>query len=163
MPKDNFGKQYDIASSGTNNQVCPPDARCIHLSQIILTWHDIQGNRYDSRDYGSSAPNQNSYHYSNSKFLLYSWPILTVEYWLYSFCIEDGSYYYSNPNVGVDTICICPFLSASADVPYLRAPRIIMMGRGMLLILPQAPSLAVRQRSKVYFGGKIEDTGPGLL
>ncbi|CCO36496.1 hypothetical protein BN14_10632 [Rhizoctonia solani AG-1 IB] len=35
-----------------------------------------QGNHYCSRDYGSSAPNQNSYHYSNS----------------------DGSYYYSNPN-----------------------------------------------------------------
>ncbi|RPB10674.1 hypothetical protein P167DRAFT_537398 [Morchella conica CCBAS932] len=54
MPKDNFGKQYDVTSSGTNSQ----------------------GNRYDSRDYGSSAPNQNSYHYSN----------------------KDGSYYYSNSN-----------------------------------------------------------------
>lgn len=35
-----------------------------------------QGNSWDSRDYGSSAPNQNSYHYSN----------------------KDSSYYYSNPN-----------------------------------------------------------------
>jgi len=36
-----------------------------------------QGNHYCSRDYGSSASNPNSYHYSNT----------------------DGSYYYSNPNV----------------------------------------------------------------
>lgn len=35
-----------------------------------------QGNHYCSRDYGSSASNQNSYHYSNA----------------------NGSYYYSNPN-----------------------------------------------------------------
>ncbi len=35
-----------------------------------------QGNNYDARDYGSSASNSNSYHYSNS----------------------DGSYYYNNPN-----------------------------------------------------------------
>ena len=34
------------------------------------------GNHYCARDYGSSAANSNSYHYSNS----------------------DGSYYYSNPN-----------------------------------------------------------------
>ncbi|KDQ12472.1 hypothetical protein BOTBODRAFT_56752 [Botryobasidium botryosum FD-172 SS1] len=33
-----------------------------------------QGNHYCARDYGSSAPNQNAYHYSNS----------------------NGSYYYSN-------------------------------------------------------------------
>ncbi|QRV84381.1 hypothetical protein RhiJN_12397 [Ceratobasidium sp. AG-Ba] len=35
-----------------------------------------RGNHYCSRDYGSSVPNQNSYHYSNA----------------------DGSYYYSNPD-----------------------------------------------------------------
>ncbi|KAJ5951203.1 uncharacterized protein N7479_009616 [Penicillium vulpinum] len=34
------------------------------------------GNHYCSRDYGSSASNSNSYHYSNT----------------------NGSYYYSNPN-----------------------------------------------------------------
>ncbi|CAG9988858.1 unnamed protein product [Clonostachys byssicola] len=45
---------YEYKSSGTNSQ----------------------GNHYCARDYGSSAPNQNSYHYSNT----------------------DGSYYYSNPN-----------------------------------------------------------------
>ncbi|OAA81669.1 hypothetical protein LEL_01214 [Akanthomyces lecanii RCEF 1005] len=35
-----------------------------------------QGNHYCARDSGSSAANDNSYHYSNT----------------------DGSYYYSNPN-----------------------------------------------------------------
>ncbi|KAI0547027.1 hypothetical protein F4679DRAFT_378049 [Xylaria curta] len=35
-----------------------------------------QGNHYCARDYGSSASNSNSYHYSNT----------------------NGSYYYSNPN-----------------------------------------------------------------
>ncbi|KAF5562423.1 hypothetical protein FNAPI_3165 [Fusarium napiforme] len=49
MPKD-----YTTKSSGTNSQ----------------------GNHYCARDYGSSASNSNSYHYSNT----------------------DGSYYYSNPN-----------------------------------------------------------------
>ncbi|KAK0747937.1 hypothetical protein B0T21DRAFT_446755 [Apiosordaria backusii] len=47
-------KGYTVKSSGTNSQ----------------------GNHYDARDYGSSASNPNSYHYSNA----------------------DGSYYYSNPN-----------------------------------------------------------------
>ncbi|KAI0427529.1 hypothetical protein F5Y09DRAFT_344636 [Xylaria sp. FL1042] len=45
---------YSYKSSGTNSQ----------------------GNHYCARDYGSSAPNPNSYHYSNT----------------------NGSYYYSNPN-----------------------------------------------------------------
>ncbi|KAI8623210.1 hypothetical protein F5Y19DRAFT_391769 [Xylariaceae sp. FL1651] len=45
---------YSYKSSGTNSQ----------------------GNHYCARDYGSSASNPNSYHYSNS----------------------NGSYYYSNPN-----------------------------------------------------------------
>ncbi|KAL6711952.1 hypothetical protein ACN47E_002995 [Coniothyrium glycines] len=45
---------YDITSSGTNSR----------------------GNHYCHRDHGPSAPNQNSYHYSNT----------------------DGSYYYSNPD-----------------------------------------------------------------
>ncbi|GAA5824960.1 hypothetical protein JCM11251_006041 [Rhodosporidiobolus azoricus] len=52
MPKDNFGNSYETTSSGTNSS----------------------GNHYCSRDYVSSASNDNSYHYSNS----------------------DGSYYYSN-------------------------------------------------------------------
>ncbi|TDL28848.1 hypothetical protein BD410DRAFT_712098 [Rickenella mellea] len=47
-------KGYSYTGSGTNSQ----------------------GNHYCSRDYGSSASNQNSYHYSNT----------------------NGSYYYSNPN-----------------------------------------------------------------
>ncbi|KAM0556688.1 hypothetical protein ACHAPJ_005746 [Fusarium lateritium] len=49
MPED-----YTYKSSGTNDQ----------------------GNHYCARDYGDSAANSNSYHYSNA----------------------DGSYYYSNPN-----------------------------------------------------------------
>ncbi|KAF8599920.1 hypothetical protein BDV93DRAFT_477053 [Ceratobasidium sp. AG-I] len=48
------GKGYSYTGHGTNSQ----------------------GNHYCSRDYGSSASNSNSYHYSNS----------------------NGSYYYSNPN-----------------------------------------------------------------
>ncbi|KAI9631931.1 uncharacterized protein MKK02DRAFT_41566 [Dioszegia hungarica] len=50
----NSSQGYNITSSGTNSQ----------------------GNQYDARDYGDSAANSNSYHYSNN----------------------DGSYYYSNPN-----------------------------------------------------------------
>jgi hypothetical protein len=37
------GSSYEITSSGTNSE----------------------GNHYDSRDYGSGAANDNSYHYSN--------------------------------------------------------------------------------------------------
>lgn len=43
------------------------------LSNVDL---GAQGNHYCNRDYGSSAPNQNAYHYSNA----------------------NGSYYYSNAN-----------------------------------------------------------------
>ncbi|ELR14074.1 uncharacterized protein ACA1_366970 [Acanthamoeba castellanii str. Neff] len=49
-----YRKGYSCTGSGTNSQ----------------------GNHYCTRDYGSSAANSNSYHYSNS----------------------NGSYYYSNPN-----------------------------------------------------------------
>ncbi|KAL0257380.1 hypothetical protein SLS55_008191 [Diplodia seriata] len=52
--KSGSGGDYSYKSSGTNSE----------------------GNHYCARDYGSSAPNQNSYHYSNA----------------------NGSYYYSNPN-----------------------------------------------------------------
>ncbi|KAK4245900.1 hypothetical protein C7999DRAFT_15914 [Corynascus novoguineensis] len=48
------GKGYSYSGSGTNSQ----------------------GNHWCSRDFGSAASNQNSYHYSN----------------------RDGSYYYSNPD-----------------------------------------------------------------
>ncbi|KAL1588294.1 hypothetical protein WHR41_02860 [Cladosporium halotolerans] len=53
-PSGSSSKGYSTTSSGTNSQ----------------------GNHYCSRDYGASASNQNSYHYSNA----------------------NGSYYYSNPN-----------------------------------------------------------------
>ncbi|KAG8724009.1 hypothetical protein FRC09_000817 [Ceratobasidium sp. 395] len=48
------GRGYTYTGSGTNSQ----------------------GNHYCNRDYGPSAPNQNSYHYSNT----------------------NGSYYYNNPD-----------------------------------------------------------------
>ncbi|KAJ5740889.1 hypothetical protein N7493_000761 [Penicillium malachiteum] len=51
-----FGNEYSYKSSGTNS----PE----------------QGNHYCARDYGSSASNSNSYHYSNT----------------------NGSNYYSNSN-----------------------------------------------------------------
>ncbi|KAF8510852.1 hypothetical protein JB92DRAFT_2791607 [Gautieria morchelliformis] len=54
MSDNSNTESYKITSSGTNHQ----------------------GNHYCSRDYGSSAANSNSYHYSNT----------------------DGSYYYSNPD-----------------------------------------------------------------
>ncbi|KAJ5989540.1 hypothetical protein N7481_004750 [Penicillium waksmanii] len=44
--------------------------------KITSTGQNDQGNHYCHRDFGDSAPNQNSYHYSN----------------------QDGSYYYSNSN-----------------------------------------------------------------
>ncbi|KAJ6036105.1 hypothetical protein N7540_000384 [Penicillium herquei] len=48
------GKEFTYKNSGTNSQ----------------------GNHYCTRDYGPSAANRNSYHYSNT----------------------NGSYYYSNPD-----------------------------------------------------------------
>lgn len=80
------GKGYNVTSSGTNSQVC------IALSALLPYLHDLdrltvvivllencmmhlfgkyanlflQGNHYCSRDYGSSASNSNSYHYSNT-------------------------------------------------------------------------------------------------
>ncbi|KAK1071135.1 hypothetical protein LTR74_003516 [Friedmanniomyces endolithicus] len=50
--------------------------RSFDSTPSIHTYNDMRGNQYDARDYGSSASNSNSYHYSNS----------------------DGSYYYNNPN-----------------------------------------------------------------
>lgn len=64
---------YTVTSSGTNSQVSLlKDSAASQVAILIMT----QGNSYDARDYGSSASNSNSYHYSNT----------------------DGSYYYSNPN-----------------------------------------------------------------
>ncbi|THX51524.1 hypothetical protein D6D06_07328 [Aureobasidium pullulans] len=58
---------YEVTSSGTNDQ----------------------GNHYCSRDYGSGASNDNSYHYSNSLWDKESDTNVRD---------SDGSYYYSNPN-----------------------------------------------------------------
>ncbi|CAE6440494.1 unnamed protein product [Rhizoctonia solani] len=55
-----------------------------------------QGNHYCSRDYGSSAPNQNSYHYRQVESPVSPWLYLAN---MQLFCSNsDGSYYYSNPN-----------------------------------------------------------------
>ncbi|THW87197.1 hypothetical protein D6D15_06869 [Aureobasidium pullulans] len=66
---------YEVTSSGTNDQ----------------------GNHYCSRDYGSGASNDNSYHYSNrqvqSRFILWGKESDTNDV-----RDSDGSYYYSNPN-----------------------------------------------------------------
>ncbi|PRP79296.1 hypothetical protein PROFUN_12437 [Planoprotostelium fungivorum] len=61
------GRTYSYKGHGTNSQV----------SGCFASQHSkMQGNHYCSRDYGSGAKNNNSYHYSNN----------------------DGSYYYSNAN-----------------------------------------------------------------
>jgi hypothetical protein len=95
----NSNGSYSVTSSGTNSQVCIHNTVLRYtLASPTITYPNLkiqsnshrslpqistyanpnkqQGNSYDSRDYGSSASNQNSYHYSNS----------------------NGSYYYSNPN-----------------------------------------------------------------
>ncbi|KAK0382103.1 hypothetical protein CLIM01_00518 [Colletotrichum limetticola] len=64
------GQGYDYKSSGTNSEVL------INSTLPELPRASSGGNHYCARDYGSSASNSNSYHYSNT----------------------DGSYYYSNPN-----------------------------------------------------------------
>ena len=64
---------YEVTGSGTNSQV----GRAYPMNSLGGGANTcLKGNSWDSRDYGSSASNQNSYHYSNS----------------------DGSYYYSNPS-----------------------------------------------------------------
>ncbi|EGE08894.1 hypothetical protein TEQG_08821 [Trichophyton equinum CBS 127.97] len=62
---------YTYKSSGINSQFC-----IIHAVYTSISSNLNKGNHYCARDYGSSAANSNSYHYSNS----------------------NGSYYYSNPN-----------------------------------------------------------------
>lgn len=59
MPTDNHGKSYTYLGSGTNSQVSI--ISLVTRGRLTL----IQGNHYCTRDYGSDAPNQNSYHYSN--------------------------------------------------------------------------------------------------
>ncbi|KAK7459759.1 hypothetical protein Landi51_00008 [Colletotrichum acutatum] len=65
------GQGYEYKSSGTNSE----------------------GNHYCARDYGSSASNSNSYHYSNT--ISRRWLIGKEADQQMS---SDGSYYYSNPN-----------------------------------------------------------------
>lgn len=72
MPSPN--QSYKVTSSGQNSQSDGyPNSTREAASKLTS---DFKGNHYCSRDYGSSAQNSNSYHYSNT----------------------NGSYYYSNPN-----------------------------------------------------------------
>lgn len=65
MPSNN-NSGYSYKSSGTNSQVRSwPLATCGKLPAYLMAKHH-QGNHYCARDYGSSAANSNSYHYSNT-------------------------------------------------------------------------------------------------
>lgn len=59
-------KGYTYTSSGTNSQVSDSS---LPITACFLTHKIYQGNHYCSRDYGSSALNSNSYHYSNTSVL----------------------------------------------------------------------------------------------
>lgn len=69
-----YNEPYTVTASGENSQVrntsYPSDSE---QNQLTCYW---KGNHWCNRDYGPEAPNQNSYHYSNT----------------------NGSYYYSNPD-----------------------------------------------------------------
>lgn len=60
------GGDYSYKSSGTNSQVTFPRPALFMTSQKSRAETFVQGNHYCARDYGSSASNSNSYHYSNS-------------------------------------------------------------------------------------------------
>lgn len=44
---------------------------CLLYRRLLGNMLATRGNHYCSRDYGSSAPNQNSYHYSNKQVLFF--------------------------------------------------------------------------------------------
>lgn len=84
-PRKEIHKPNDIIPTcltDTNTRTAVPTTRSVHPHPSrasanpdpLSSFSFSQGNHYCARDYGDSAPNQNSYHYSNS----------------------DGSYYYSN-------------------------------------------------------------------
>lgn len=57
---------FEYKSSGVNKDVCsPPDPRHVFTQTWLTKPSPGQGNHYCARDYGSSAVNSNSYHYSN--------------------------------------------------------------------------------------------------
>ena len=59
-------RSYDYKSSGTNSQVNTAQThRLFPRSGNQAADDPVQGNHYCARDYGSSASNSNSYHYSN--------------------------------------------------------------------------------------------------
>lgn len=86
-------KVKSICLTVTTSRALAPTARydsTLTSYDSLLTW--IQGNHYCSRDYGSSASNSNSYHYSNT------WVLTDNELHRWLILFRDGSYYYSNPN-----------------------------------------------------------------
>ncbi|KAH7563782.1 hypothetical protein BM1_00829 [Bipolaris maydis] len=64
----------NVTNHGINNEASPRTARITHHRAD----HVVQGNHWCTRESGPSDTNSNPYHYSN----------------------RDGSYYYSNSNVG---------------------------------------------------------------
>lgn len=73
--KSSSSGDYSYKSSGTNSQVRTYTMMMAYSRQLynnvtsaIEPWvaNSNQGNHYCSRDYGSSASNSNSYHYSNT-------------------------------------------------------------------------------------------------
>lgn len=103
---------YTITSSGTNSQVINPST-ALHPSFRKLPTHTIQGNHYNSRDYGASAPNQNSYHYSNRYVVA-----------------DPGS-------LAVVLMTRCAGMAVITTLTRM-ARRIIMMGRGEVRISAEA-------------------------
>lgn len=69
----------------------------VSLVKRVLTF-EPQGNHYDSRDYGSGASNQNSYHYSNQVSPFLSTLPTVMNCHVLTSNSKGGSYYYSNPN-----------------------------------------------------------------
>lgn len=61
------GRDFTYKSSGANREVCafPPPPSPADVSPHLPMLTTPQGNHYCARDYGSSAANSNSYHYSN--------------------------------------------------------------------------------------------------
>lgn len=74
---NNYDEPYTVTASGENEQVRTwPSCKALLSVSIAQLMLNAQGNHWCNRDYGADAPDQNSYHYSNT----------------------DGSYYYSNPD-----------------------------------------------------------------
>lgn len=90
-------KGYSYKSSGTNSQVSRFIVGIARVRRLVRVNAD-QGNHYCARDYGSSASNQNSYHYSNQLVSPRNFSSTVLLLTVLNKLSRDGSYYYSNPN-----------------------------------------------------------------